>query len=346
MHLRIRIFAFLLISCLYFPGSAWAAPDSSAGFKNDYPRGTPRIKAATGLAPIQFVIDRIGGEYVDSVALIPAGFDPHTFEPKPSQLQVLDQADVYFSLETPLEQVWLDRVTTVNARMSRINLMGALRDDEILSGEGHSHSHDHEAGHVHSDDEEHEEPLGNEHSEVDSEANPVYDGHDPHIWMSPYFLKLIAKQICIEFSRLMPQQSAYFEKNLDRFTGRADQLSIRVRDNLEGLSEQQKSFLVFHPSWAYFAQEFGLVQIAVEQDGKEPTPASLAMVIDEARAHGISVIFVQREFNPALASTVAAHLPGGRVVALDPLGYDCFKSIEETAVAISGKPLAEPVAEE
>lgn len=323
---QIRFLAFLLVSLLFFPYAAVSASDEPAGFRNDYPKGTPIIKAATRLAPIQFVVDRIGGEYVDSISVVPPGFDSHTFEPKPSQLKLLNQADVYFSLDTPLEQVWIERFVALNSRVSLVNLMSALKGTNMLLADTHEHFHKNEPGHEHADEE-------HEHAALEM----AYDGHDSHVWMSPYFLKLIAGEVCKEFSRQLPQQAAYFEKNLAVFNERADELGIRVRALLKDLPESKKTFLVFHPSWAYFAKEFGLTQLAVEQEGKEPTPAYLAMIIDDARNKGISVIFVQKEFNPAIAATVAAHLPEGRVVTLDPASYDCFKSIEETAAAISGK---------
>lgn len=338
---QIRFFIFLLVALFFYPHAAVSASDEPAGFRNDYPKGTPIIKAATNLAPIRFIIDRIGGEYVDSVSIVPPGFDPHTFEPKPSQLALLNQADVYFSLNTPLEQVWIERFMALNSRMALVNLMDGLKGTNMLLADTHMHAHEHDEGHEHEG--AHGNDPGHEHSEAEHAAQEMaYDGHDSHVWMSPYFLKLIAGEICKEFSRQMPQQAAYFQKNLAAFNEKADQVAVRVRALLKDLPESKKTFLVFHPSWAYFAKEFGLTQLAVEHEGKEPTPAYLAMLIDDARNKGISVIFVQKEFNPAIAATVASHLPDGRVVTLDPLGYDCFKSIEETAAAIGGKPLPLP----
>lgn len=392
MLLRMNFFSFFFIFCLVVPSLSLGAPESKpeetqVGFRDDYLRGTPMIKAATGLAPIQFVVDRIGGEFVDSISLVAGGYDPHLFEPKMSQLTLFNQADIYFSLNSPLEQVWLERITAVNTGLVVVDLTANFVDLAQQRRNRHGgEDHVHEPAHRH-DEKEHEvvspealvfeeadkigkkdeafsaappryddfEPpvdpaigeseeyaLTNtteikEHDEHFASKYPVYNANDPHIWLSPYFLKKVATVVAEEFSKQRPKKSAYFQKNLASFNARIDSLEERLRKEFNKLSESQKIFLVVHPSWTYFAEDFGLTQISVQKDGKEPTPATLAMVIDDARSHGISVVFVQKEFNPTLASTVAAHLPGGRVVVLNPVSYNCMKSIENTGYAIIGK---------
>lgn len=356
MLLRMKFFSFFFIFCLIVPSLGLGAPDSQSeeapeGFGDDYLYGIPKIRAATGVAPIQFVLDRIGGEFVDTISLIPTGYDPHTFEPKPSHLKLLEQADIYFSLSTPFEQAWLKRFAYVGISLRAVDLMATLVESEELLLDPQKQGPLHGLSSTKGKNTEMQEMSGfaslvddelNKSEELDEQAPveqpvPVYDGEDYHIWMSPYFLKKVAAVVAEKFSDQMPKQYAYFQKNLASFNARIEQVEDQFRKDLKDLPEAQKTFLVFHPSWTYFAQDFGLIQLAVEQDGKGPTPLSLAMVIDESRTRGISVIFVQKEFNPDMASTVAAHLPGGRVVVLSPLSYNCLKSIEDTGYAITGK---------
>ncbi|MBQ4132561.1 MAG: zinc ABC transporter substrate-binding protein [Desulfovibrionaceae bacterium] len=329
----LKIIAFSVAAFLCAPFTVFAQPGADGGqggetesaFVNNYPSGTPRVKAACSLPPIKYVIDRIGGEYVDSISLIPPGFDPHTFEPKSSQLAIFSQADIYFSLDTPMEKLWLGRLGSLDDGVQVVNLVAPLSDSDLLPPDKHEHEH----GHSHAD-----EAAPDENNQ--ETGAPVYDGHDPHVWMSPSLLRQMADAVRGGLSDQMPEQEAYFEKNYRILAGQIENLDAEIRNMLRPLPTERRAFLVFHPSWAYFAAEYDLTQMAVEQDGKEPTPMSLAIIIQDARNRGINVIFVQKEFNPEVAATVAAHLPGGRVELLDPLGDNPLRAIRESALAVLG----------
>src|SRR5690606_3888118 len=93
-------------------------------------------------------------------------------------------------------------------------------------------------------------------------------------------------------------------------------------------------FLVFHPSWGYFAAAYGLVQVAIEHEGKEPGARALAGIIEQAKAEGIRVVFVQQQSAGASARAVAEAI-GGRVVPLDPLAPDYLANLRRSAQAIA-----------
>ena len=343
MLLRTIAFSFAALLCAVPLVFAQENGQEPAVFSNDYPAGTPRVKAACSLLPIKYIIDRIGGEYIDSLALIPAGFEPHTFEPKSSQLAAFSQADVYFSLEMPVERLWLGRFSSLGEQVHVVSLMEPLAAAGLLLAETDDHAHGSDdgtgAGHTPAGDNDpaHDGESSGAAADEENQAHFDYDGYDPHVWMAPSLLKLLADTVKAGLSEQMPEQAAYFEKNCRTLLRQIEGLDERVKKILSALPAEKRSFLVFHPSWTYFAKEYGLVQMAIEQDGKEPTPMSLAMIIQDARKTGIGTIFVQKEFNPGVAATVASHLPDGRVEILDPLGANPLRAIQEAAAAISGQ---------
>jgi zinc transport system substrate-binding protein len=92
---------------------------------------------------------------------------------------------------------------------------------------------------------------------------------------------------------------------------------------------------VFHPAWGYLAAGLGLEQVAVEQEGKEPSPAELAALVDRARADRVRVVFVQPQGSPD-AALVFAREVGARVEVIDPLARDWPDNLRRVAEALAG----------
>ena len=97
-----------------------------------------------------------------------------------------------------------------------------------------------------------------------------------------------------------------------------------------------RHFLVFHPSWAYFARDYGLEQVSIEVDGKSPRPMDLARTIARAREMGVRTVFVQKQFDTAAAEVVAREIRG-RVAPLDPLSEDWPGNLLAVARALGGR---------
>ena len=350
--------------CLTAPGQGYAAGDGTSNgasneavdytkFSKNFPAGTPALKVATGMLPIKYLVDRVGGEYVDTIALLPPGADPHTYEPKVSQLAILNDVDLYFNVDSPFEMNWLPRFTAVNKRMEIIDLVEHLftpslnpvadQHDPMDKTKGGSPNGGSGQGNATGSSPDHTMQMAVQPAPL-MPGEHSHNEHDPHVWLSPVLLSKMAESIAAELSRLLPEYQLYFEKNLQALQYQLEELDASIKQRVDVLPDNKKVFLVFHPSWGYFAEEYGLTQIAVELEGKEPTPASLAKILDQANNAHVSVIFVQKEFNPAIAQTAAAHLPQGKVVVLDPLGYNPLTSIREAAAAIVG-PMADPDAQ-
>lgn len=158
-------------------------------------------------------------------------------------------------------------------------------------------------------------------------------GMDPHIWVSPSQVKQQAANIRDALIELRPAERARFEAGYEGYAAELDALDDDVRRLLAGKIE--RSFMVLHPAWGYFARAYGLQQVPIEVDGKEPSARTVARLIERARADQVRVIFVQKQFGRAAAEAVARAI-GADVVELDPLAEDFVANTRATAQALAG----------
>lgn len=154
---------------------------------------------------------------------------------------------------------------------------------------------------------------------------PLLDD-DPHVWTSPVALEHMARAV-----------GAALEETgaagcLEAYLRRLAVLREAMADRFAPVAGSR--FYVFHPAWGYFARDFGLSQVPIQRHGKEPGPAYLARLIDQARADGARVIIVQPQFSDQAARTVAAAIDA-RVVAVDPLARDILVSLERLAEVLT-----------
>ncbi len=157
---------------------------------------------------------------------------------------------------------------------------------------------------------------------------------DPHIWTDPVLVKNHARILAAELARRFPGLKSTLEANYSKLARRLDQLDQELQQRLAGV--QGRAFLVYHPAWSYFARRYGLHQLAVESQGKEPNSRSLAALIDKARKAGIHRIIVQPQHSSATAKVLARTL-NARLVEVDPLDEDIFSSLRRLAQVLSGK---------
>ncbi len=144
---------------------------------------------------------------------------------------------------------------------------------------------------------------------------------DPHIWMSVVWMQLLARRAALALQAADPADAGYFGERRRRLQDRLQRLDADLRQQFAGLPPTQRVFLVEHPALGYFAHDYGLTQLAVEAEGREPGPAQLAQLLAQARAAHIRRIFVERQFAGRQAATLATQL-GAQVLVFDPLGAD------------------------
>ncbi len=273
----------------------------SCGRDEDRDPSAP-LSVAVSIAPQIYFVDRIGGDRVNAFAVIPEGFSPATYEPSPARMRALSEADVYFSTGVPFEESWLPRIEQA---IPGLRIVESHAGIDLL-------------------------PISHADAEND-EDNLDGDSHgtlDPHVWLSP---ELIASQVDIISKTLMeidPAGEQVYRRGRDSLLLDIAFLQQEMHELLDPVSGT--SFVVFHPAWGYFADEFGLVQIPVEIDGHEPSLAQLADLITLVGERDVRFIFVSPQFSDASARTIAEQ-SGIGLIEIDPLAEDWLQNMRIVA---------------
>lgn len=264
------------------------------------------------ILPQSFLVEAIGKDKVDVTVMIPPGGNPHTFEPAPSQLTKLSQADLYVKVGTNVEFEldWMNKLVSFNKEMRVCDASEGIELIDMAALE--HHAEDEEAEH-------HEE-----HGDEDQA------GKDPHIWLSPANAVIMANNIKDALIEIDPANVDHYSQNTNILIGQLEDLEREIKASLAGIT--QRTFLIFHPAWGYFAADFGLTQIAAEHMGKELTPKQLAALIRQAKELGVKVIFVSPQFSPKSAEVIAAEIKGA-VLPIDPLAKDYIANLRQAANA-------------
>ncbi|NNE92786.1 MAG: zinc ABC transporter solute-binding protein [Verrucomicrobiales bacterium] len=295
------------------------------------------------ISPYEFVFERIAGDLVDVRVIVGPGEDPHSYLPTPKQVVEISEANLLCAGELGFEGNFFIKEGDGTNGPKHVNL---LKNLDLL--EGHcdhpSHLTEHsEDGHGHSEHHEHEHKEdGHGHDKKGEDEHDDHHGHhdhedlnDPHVWLSPSALKVQADYIATELKTLLPEdKSAEIDENVAAFkaelTGLHEELSETLRPH------KGRKFYVYHGAFAYFAKDFGLEQIAVEDGNKSPTPSHVATMVKQAKADGVKLVFIQPQFNQAGAKALAEAIDG-RVVTLDPLEKDIFTNLRRIAKAVTGE---------
>lgn len=259
-----------------------------------------KISVTTTMMPLAFFIEEIGGPHVDVNVMIAENGNPHAYEPTPGQMRALSQADIYVKVGSGVEfeLIWMDKLLALNPEMK---VCDASKGIPLILMEDH-----HDGGDDH-------------HGE-----------YDPHIWLSLNNAVIIAGNIRDALIDFSPDQKDIFVKNTAGLILRLDELKRYASQIFEKVGT--RTFLIFHPSWGYFARDFHLTQIAAEQGGKEPTPRQLNALIQQARQLGVKVIFASPQFSQKSARVIAAEIKG-RVLLIDPLSKDYMENMRQVIEA-------------
>jgi zinc transport system substrate-binding protein len=257
------------------------------------------LHVTVSIVPQQYFVERIGGEHVSVNVMVLPGSNPETYEPRPEQMQALREADAYMAIGVPFETVWMERIRSANPEMMIVDTTQGIE----------------------------RMPMPSHHDGQGSQGGQG-ENLDPHIWTSPRLAIIQSRTICDALVKLDPEHEGAYTANLDRFVSDIEQLEASIRETLSGV--KNRTFMVFHPSWGYFARDFGLDMLAVEVEGKEPSASEMAALITEARQKGIKVILAQPEFSTQSAQTIAQEI-GGEVVLIDPLAPDWLDNLRQVA---------------
>jgi zinc transport system substrate-binding protein len=259
-----------------------------------------RLRVAVSVPPQAFLVERIGGPHVGVVTLAGPGDSPATYQPTDLQVSEVVRARVYFRIGVPFENgKWLEAVADAPG-VRVVDVREGVRLRDLCD-------HDH----------------GGEHR---------HEGKDPHIWLAPGPLATQARTVAAVLSEIAPEHAAEFGENLTGLLAEIDAADAEVRRILEPF--RGRRFFVFHPAWGYFCDAYGLIQTAIEVEGKEPSEHELTALLEQARREGARVVFVQTQIKGQSAAAVAAAV-GAEIRRIDPLAPNVPENLVAVARAVA-----------
>lgn len=264
-----------------------------------------RLPVAVSILPQRFFVEHIGGEHVRVSVMVVPGASPATYEPAPRQMAALARTRLYLAIGVPFESAWLARMAAVAPEMHIVRIDAPLQRMPLGA-----HAHEH-------------------HRQHDGDGMP-----DPHVWLSPPHVRVMAAVIRDSLIECDPGHAAQYLCNYESFAREINRCDAAILSALSHLSPARRRFMVYHPSWGYFARTYALEQMPVEVSGREPGPRSLQASIQQARTLGVRAIFVQPQFSQKSARTIAAAV-GARVLVADPLAYAWADNLVAIAHALA-----------
>ena len=248
------------------------------------------------ILPQKYFLDRVVGKHFEVKVLIPPNASPATYSLKPSDLKKIKEASYYFTIGVPFEKANISRIKSINPKLHLIDTTKYIR---LYPMQAHEHHHNH---------------------------------LDPHIWLAPNLVVQIARAMLDTLLQIDPANKQSYLSNYQDFAKEVIEFDTKLYAKLAQV--QHKAFLVFHPSFGYFARSYNLKQIAIEQEGKEPKIKELLELLKRAQKEGIKKIIIEPQFPKRSAQLIAKKL-GASIVVIDPLAYKWQESLERLADAIS-----------
>ena len=251
------------------------------------------------LEPLRYFTEAIAGDNYEVVSMVPKGSSPESYDPTPQQLVNLSKSQAYLRIGyIGFEQAWMKKL---EANCPNMKVYDTSKGIDLIRDKGHWHGdHFHEGG------------------------------VEPHVWNSTQNALIIADNIYQALCELDSPHQEDYQKRLDVLKQTIRQTDANIRTLLENADS---TFLIYHPALSYFARDYGLKQVSIEEGGKEPSPAQLKALIETCRNENVHTIFVQQEFDQRNAQLIANEL-GVNIVSINPLSYDWVKEMIRIAEAL------------
>jgi zinc transport system substrate-binding protein len=263
---------------------------------------------SVSIVPQKYFVEQIAGDDFEVNIIIPPGASHSHYDPSPSNMTAIGNSVAYFRIgDVGFEQALLEQIAALNPDLKIYDLskgVHLMESPEVLEDAAQGwHQHHH-------------------------------GSHDQHIWMSARKAKTIAKNIYKAVSELKPERDAFYRTNLTAFLHRMDSLDAATQSKLADLSV--RAFVIFHPALTYYAEDYGLEQIALEIDGKEPSVAWMQEVVKKIEDKNVRVIFIQNEYSQAAAVAIS-ETTGVELQVINPLAEEWQKEFEKITDIISEK---------
>lgn len=275
------------------------------------------------IEPQRYFAEKIAGNKYTINSMVAAGLNPENYDPTPQQMVNLGKSLAYLKIGyIGFEQAWMNNIIQNNQNLRIFDLSEGF---DVLTSED---EHLHEEGNSNESEEDHKDCK--DHKE--GEAHHHHGGTDPHIWSSISGAKTVARNTLSAFIALDPENIEYYTANYNALLKEIEQTETVMHQALDSL--QNRTFIIYHPALTYLAKEFGLKQLCIEMDGKEPSPAILKDLIETARKNNTKVVFIQQEFDQKNAELIAKET-GCELIRINPLSYDWNQEMITIANALS-----------
>ena len=270
----------------------------------EVPEGSPALTVAVGIVPEAAFVQAVAGDLVSVVTMVPPGSSPANYQPTAAEMQALSDASIYFTLQMPTEKAnILPKVTEFNESIQIVDLRAAAAAVyPLLSGDG---------------------------EELDASAT---ESVDPHLWLSPKRAMVMVQTIADQLSAVDAANKDTYQANATSYIVQLTTLDSEIQTAVSKLTN--KSFLIYHAAYGYFAHDYGLTMVALENEGKQATAEDLQAVIDYAKQNQITTVYYQEEFDDSQAATVAEEI-GGVVQKVAPLSIDYIQGLKDFVSALS-----------
>ncbi len=254
-----------------------------------------KIKVAVSIPSQEYFANRIGGDLVEVRSFVRPDEDPCAFEPNPRRVAWISKADIYFKVGMAFENEVIEKFAQNQPRLKIVDAAAGI----TLLEEGHEHDHD---GH---------------HHELESK--------DIHFWLNPRLAMKMSENMLDTFITQDAAHTDTYRKNAETLFKELNALDQNIEQRLKPYAG--KTFYVFHPAFSYYAQRYGLSQVAIQKDGKEPNARFLRELIKQAKSQNVKIIYAQSGFSQREAETIANEI-GGSMETLNPLGEDYLKNMQ------------------
>lgn len=259
------------------------------------------------LPPYAFFVKKIANDSVMIETLVPAGANPHIYEPSPKEVQRHQSASLWVYLGESFDKRVLQFFQDTHKPIQildvtqGIDLLSICKED-YLEKEAHHCEHSHQ------------------------------EGYDLHVWLSPKLAKVQAKRIATALSELLPEHSQLFANNLQSFLSELEEVDHQIAQTLKPV--YGKAILVSHPAFGYFCRDYHLVQLSIEVEGKDPLPQHITQILQNARRYSIQTVLTEPQYSNKGAELVAKllNLPTHQV---DPYAENYLENLSQIAQVIA-----------
>lgn len=256
-----------------------------------------QVNTAVTIVPQRNFVKAVAGDKSDVIVMIPPGYSPGNYAPRPSELTKFSEAQIYFSIGVPADvQNILPKVKQFNPDIKVVKLA---------------------------------EKVGQKYENRQFPSG----SRDPHIWLSPQRVIYMIEIIKDELIKLDPANEDFYKNNAKNYIEKIRETDQRIREIIK--DKDSKYMLVYHPSFGYFAEEYNLEMVSIEEGGKEATAKHLQEIIDFAKENNIKKIFYQAEIDSRQTEAISEEIEA-ELIKLDPLAEDYLDNLIEMAKKIRG----------